>query len=86
MLSINNRINRQLKLGPISVRFVTVAILIIAALFYLAQTTQSATKNYRLRELDEQKSKLQDENDRLEAEATRLKSLSEIKKVTENAP
>lgn len=85
MLSVNKSLNRQLKIGTISIRFVTIAILAIAALFYLAQTAQSATKNYHLRELEEEQSKLREENDRLEAEAIRLKSLAEIKKAAEQA-
>jgi len=77
-------IGREIKLGPMSLSFVTVVVLAGLALFYLAQSTQSATNNYKIRELEDQKAQVQEENQRLEVEAIRLKSLNEIKKSTEN--
>lgn len=77
-------IGREVKLGPLSLSFFTVVILAGLALFYLAQSTQSATNNYKVRELEDKKTQIIDENKRLEIEAVRLKSLNEIKKSTEN--
>lgn len=77
-------IGREIKLGPLSLSFVTVVILAGLALFYLAQSTQSATNNYQIRELEDKKAEIANENKRLEVEAVRLKSLNEIKKSTEN--
>lgn len=71
-------IGRGFSVGPVSVKFLTILILAAAALFYLAQTTQSATKNYKLRELEIQKSALKEENDRLQVESIRLKSLNNL--------
>lgn len=77
-------IGREIKIGPLSLSFVTVIILAAMALFYLAQSTQGATKNYQIQELQDKKTQLQDETKRLEVEAVRLKSINEIKKSTEN--
>lgn len=71
-------IGRSFSVGPVSVKVLTILILAAAALFYLAQTTQSATKNYKLRELEIQKSQLKEENERLQVEAIRLKSLNTL--------
>ena len=62
------------------------AIIILAALtlFYLAESTQSATNNYKVRELESKKTELEKEKKQLEVEAVRLKSINEIKKSTEN--
>lgn len=76
-------IGRELKIGPLSIQFVVIIILAALALLYLAQSTQGATKNYKLRELEDQKSKLRLENERLEIESVRLKSLNEIKNNSE---
>ena len=77
-------IGRELKLGPLSVSFVMIVVLSALALFYLAQSTQSATNNYKIRELEDKKTLLNEENKRMEVEAVRLKSINEIKKSTEN--
>ena len=77
-------IGREIKIGPLSLSFFTIIVLAALALFYLAQSTQSATKNYEMRELEDQKNKLLDEGRRLEVESVRLKSINEIKKSTED--
>lgn len=71
-------INRNLKLGPISLRFITVALIAVAALFYLAQSTQASTFKYKIMDLEEQKNKVQTDVKQLELESARLKSLNEI--------
>ena len=77
-------IGREVKIGPVSLSFVSIIILAALALFYLAESTQSATKNYQVRELEDQKNQLVQEQQRLEVESVRLKSLGEIKQSTEN--
>jgi len=77
-------IGREVKIGPVSLSFVSIIILAALALFYLAESTQGATKNYQVRELEDQKTQLVQEQQRLEVESVRLKSLSEIKQSTEN--
>ena len=78
-------ISRELKIGPLSLSFVTIIILAGLSLFYLAQSTQSATNNYKVRELEDKKTQLQEESKRLEVEAVRLKSINEIKNGTEDS-
>lgn len=75
---------RTLAVGPLSLRFVVVALLAAAALFYLAQTTSGATRNYKIQDLQEQVVQLKDENQRLQIEAVRLKSLNEIRESTKD--
>jgi len=72
-------ISSEIRLGPVSVKFVTVVLIAIAALFYLAQSSQAATLKYKVMDLEDQKSKAQTDVKQLEVESARLKSLSEIK-------
>lgn len=78
-------IKKEIKIGPLSLQFLTVILLAVLALFYLAQSTQSATRNYQLQELQDKQNKLTQENERLEVEAVRLKSLNEIKNTTQSS-
>lgn len=71
-------IRGEFKIGPVSLKFVTIALLALAALFYLAQSAQSATFKYKIMELEDQKSKIQTDVKQLEVESARLKSLGEI--------
>ncbi len=71
-------IGRAISFGPISLRFVTILILAAFALFYLAQSTQSATRNYKIQELERDKKKIETETERLKAERYRLRSLNNI--------
>jgi len=71
-------INRVVHVGPLSLRFITLIMFAAIALFYLAQSTQSATKNYAVRGLEINKEELTKEKERLQIEATRLKSLTAI--------
>jgi len=72
-------IKSELKIGPISLKFITIALVAIAALFYLAQSAQTSTFKYKIMELEDQKSKVQTDVKQLEVESARLKSLNEIK-------
>lgn len=77
-------ISRTLSVGPLSLRFVVVGILASAALFYLALTTSNSTSSYKIFDLQEQVVQLKDDNQRLQIEAVRLKSLNEIKESTKD--
>lgn len=72
-------INSEIKLGPVSLKFVTVILIAIAALFYLSQSSQAAILKYKVMDLEDQKSKAQTDVKQLEVESARLKSLNEIK-------
>ena len=73
-------IARSVALGPISFRFVTIALLSILALFYLIQSSQGESGSLRANELLQEKQQLEEERQRLELESIRLRSLHEIKK------
>lgn len=73
-------IDRDVSLGPISFRFLTIAVLSVLALFYLIQSSQGESSSLRANELIKEKEELQREMKRLELESIRLRSLNEIKK------
>lgn len=73
-----------LHVGPLSLKFITLIIFAAVILFYLAQSTQSATNSYNIRALDLQREQLRNEYERLQVETLRLKALSEIKNSTQN--
>lgn len=77
-------ISNSFKIGPVSLKFITIALLAIAALFYLAQSAQGATFKYKIMELEEQKNDVQTDIKQLEVESARLKSLNEIKNSAQN--
>lgn len=71
-------INGQVSIGPLTLRFITIIIVALLCILYLAQSTQGAMQNYQLRELEQTKKDLQKENERLDIEATRLQALKNI--------
>ncbi len=77
-------VNREFKLGPLSLKFATIALITVAALFYLAQSTQGAAQRYQIMKLTDTQKELQAQSKELEVEAARLKSLNEIEKSTQN--
>jgi len=76
-------ISREVKLGPLSMKAATIAIIALAALFYLAQSNQGSVEKYRIMQLEESKKEIEAQTKQLEVEAARLKSLNEIKKSSE---
>ena len=72
-------IKSEVKVGPLTFKFITIALLTIAALFYLAQSAQSSTFKYKIMALEDQKTKVEADINQLEVESARLKSLTEIK-------
>jgi len=73
-------IDRQISLGPLSFRFLTIAVLSVLALFYLIQSSQGESTSLKANELIKEKEELEQETRRLELESIRLRSLNEIKK------
>lgn len=71
-------IKQELKIGPVSLRFVTIALIAIGGLFYLAQSSQTSTEKYQIMQLTSDKAKAEAQSRDLEVEAARLKSLNEI--------
>lgn len=78
-------INVKRGAGPVSLKFITIAIFAILSLLYLVQANRSATKGYSLKALEEERTKLEAQNERLEVEAARQKSLKEIENKTQNS-
>lgn len=73
-------VGREIKVGPLSLKFITLSLLAIAALFYLAQSAQGSSQKYQIMQLASTKQELVAKTKDLEVEAARLKSLDEIKK------
>lgn len=71
-------ISRDISVGPLTLRFITVIIIAALCILYLAQSTQGATQNYELRELEQTKKEIEKENERLEVEAVRLQALKDV--------
>lgn len=71
-------IGKRFVLGPNSIKAVTLVLLAAFALFYLSQSSQSATRNYIISDLEKQKKDMTADKERLEVEANRLKALSLI--------
>jgi len=72
-------INKELKIGPVSIKFIAIALIAVGALFYLAQSTQASAQKYQIMQLQQQSNQLEAQSKDLEVEAARLKSLNEIK-------
>lgn len=73
-------IGSEIKLGPVSLKFVTIAIIAMSFLFYLAQSTHAAAQKYQIMQLNGTKLELETRGKDLEVQAARLRSLNEIKK------
>ena len=72
-----------LRLGPVSVRVLSVFLLMVVALFYIAQSQAGATKGYEVKQLEEKKAEITTINNELSIKASKLQSIQKIdKKVT----
>jgi hypothetical protein len=71
-------IGREIVIGPNAIKFVAIIIFAILALVYLAQSTAGANRSVKVRDMEDRKAKLELEEERLQVEQTRLKSLKEI--------
>lgn len=80
----NRTINREIKIGPVSIKFVAIALLAVSALFYLAQSTQASAQKYKIMQLEDSRKQIQIQTRELEVEAARLKSLNTIKNTSQD--
>lgn len=71
-------INQEITFGPLTLRFITIIIIAALCILYLTQSTQGASKNYKLQELEQTQAELQKENERLQIESVRLQALKSI--------
>jgi hypothetical protein len=78
----NNRrkktIKKEIVIGPVAIKFVSIIIIAILAVVYLSQSTAGAGRSVKIRDIESKKSELNLEKERLEVEQTRLKALKEI--------
>jgi len=78
-LGIQKRtIRPQLKVGPVSLSFIAIAIACILALFYLSQANQAAIKGYQIQELENKNAEMIAEREKLEVEMASLQSINQI--------
>ena len=71
-------IKKELTVGPVSLKFITLALLAVGALFYLAESSQGASQEYQITQLSATRQQVEEKGRDLEVEAARLKSLNEI--------
>jgi hypothetical protein len=71
-------ISKGLIIGPAAIKFITLTIIAVLAVVYLSQSTAGAARSVKIRDLDDKKTDLTLQKERLEAEQTRLKALKEI--------
>lgn len=72
----------EIKVGPVTLTFVTIVIFCLLAFFYLSQSSKASTRGYEIKKLETQSSELKAENERLQVESARLQSIKEIEKQT----
>lgn len=68
----------SIKVGSVSLTFITIILICLLSLLYLAFSNQLSSRGYELRKLEERKQQLSEENERMEVEASRLQSIKEI--------
>ncbi len=78
-------VKKDFKVGPTSIKFITITLFALAALFYLSQSAQGASQKYQIMQLSQTHQDLESKTKDLEVEAARLKSLDTIKKSTQNS-
>lgn len=71
--------------GPVSLKILLIAILAVLSLLYLIQANSSATKGFSLKDKEDERIKLEAQNERLEVEAARQKSITEIENKTKDS-
>jgi len=79
-------VGKTVSFGPLTLRFITIIIVALLCILYLAQSTHGATQNYEVRELEQTQNELQKENDRLDVEAVRLEALKNVDEDKDKKP
>lgn len=68
-------ISLPFSLGPVSLKFILIGLLTVLGLFFIIQTNEASLRGYKIRELEDKRNKLILENQTLNVEILRLKSL-----------
>jgi len=71
-------ISKSIVIGPSAIKFVTLTIVAVLAVVYLSQSTAGANQSIQVRDIQSTKDRLGLEEERLQAEQTRLQSLRNI--------
>lgn len=71
-------ISFPISIGPVSLKFILIALLSVLGLFFISQANESSLKGYKIRELEDKKNQLILENQKLNVEVVRLKSLGAL--------
>jgi hypothetical protein len=74
------RTKAQVQVGPVSIRFVTIAVVAVLALLYLNQITKTSIYGYKIGELKTKQEQLANAKRDLEIEAARLQSIQTLQK------
>lgn len=69
---------KKLKTGPVTLTIVTLILVCLLSLFYLAQLFDSSTKGYQMSDLEKKTEELREANRKLQVEAAELKSYRNI--------
>lgn len=69
---------KKLKTGPITLTIITLILVCLLSLFYLAQLFDSSTKGYQMSDLKKKAEELREENRKLQVKAAELKSYKHI--------
>jgi len=70
----------SIKLGPVTLTIMTVGLVGILALFFIVSTTATSAEGFELHSLEQQAKELRDENQRLEVDLSKLRSLDRLEK------
>ncbi len=65
-------------IGPSAIKFITMTVIAVLAVVYLSQSTAGANQSIQVRDIQSAKDSLGLQQERLEAEQTRLNSLKTI--------
>lgn len=73
----------SISIGPVTLKFILITLLCVLGLFYITQSNESSLKGYKIRDLEDKKNKLILENQKLNVEVARLKSLGALQNTGE---
>ena len=76
-------VSRSFQVGPNAIKFISMTIVAILAVVYLSQSTAGASQGVKIREIESSKDSLTLQQERLQAEQTRLRALKEVDNNTE---
>jgi hypothetical protein len=76
-------IDNKVHLGPVTLIFVTIVLILIFSMLYVGIATFGSTAGYEYNELEQLLTELKDENKKLQLEATELQSIQHLRSSAE---